>query len=278
MIRDKFWNWAAAGVILVALVIGGLLLTAPGGQVRAQTAGPTPTPIPTLSPTPAPPVLTPTETPPPTQAPPLTSPTDTPTPGVAPPGATPTATPTSAPPAPPGLTVTPTPTPTPTGVPSGAPNLTLQKQSNVGQAQVGTLVVYTIIVTNRGTGDATNVVVTDELPPELTGESASTTKGTVEITDNTVIVHIGTIAPGEIVTITINARVRGGIPNRTLIANRARLQSDQGALVSDIAAVDSLAAPIDTTGAGPGLPWPALLAGALLALLAAGLTRRRATS
>lgn len=89
---------------------------------------------------------------------------------------------------------------------------------------------FTIIVTNIGTVDATNVVVTDTLPPELQLEDVTSDKGFVSMDPsiNTFWVDIGTVAPGEIVTITVTFTVKEGIPDGTIVFNTAYLRSDQG--------------------------------------------------
>jgi uncharacterized repeat protein (TIGR01451 family) len=83
----------------------------------------------------------------------------------------------------------------------------ITKTLNQTAAQIGDLVVYTITVTNLGNIPATDVVVTDTLPPFLALESAVASRGTVTVSGATVTVDLGDLAPQEVVTITITARV-----------------------------------------------------------------------
>ncbi len=83
----------------------------------------------------------------------------------------------------------------------------LAKSVNPKEVEIGEMVVFTIWVTNYGNIDADNVVVTDPLPNYLDVLDVTTTKGTITILGRTVIVDIGTVAPGELITIKIRARV-----------------------------------------------------------------------
>ncbi|MDQ2805830.1 MAG: hypothetical protein M3Z04_02735 [Chloroflexota bacterium] len=199
----------ALGLLAVlALLVISLSVPSAG---YAQTTGPTPTPVPSTN-TPAPaatntPVPAVTNTPAPGA-------TDTPAPGATDtpaPGNTVTPTPSNT--VAPGATNTPSPVPpgpsatnTPLPGPQGQPNLTISKVVNPAQAPVGTQVIFTVVVTNNGTADATDVTVTDPVPSQFQVLSASSTKGAVQLNGQLVTVTIGTMAPGEVVTITIVTR------------------------------------------------------------------------
>jgi len=120
----------------------------------------------------------------------------------------------------PALSPTPAPgaTNTPAPGPQGHPNLTIGKIVNPAQVPVGTQVIFTIVVTNNGTADAVKVTVSDPVPSQFQVLSASTTKGSVQINGQVVTVNIGTLAPGEVVTITIVTRAQtptlGPVPNK----------------------------------------------------------------
>jgi uncharacterized repeat protein (TIGR01451 family)/LPXTG-motif cell wall-anchored protein len=96
----------------------------------------------------------------------------------------------------------------------------ITKSGSVSTAQVGDTVEYTIIVTNQGNATAENVVVEDTLPSFLSLEGVSATRGDVSVSGNTVRVTIGDLAPGEVVTITITAKVIASAapPNNSNIA------------------------------------------------------------
>jgi uncharacterized repeat protein (TIGR01451 family) len=74
---------------------------------------------------------------------------------------------------------------------------------------VGEEVEFTITVTNIGLETVNDVVVKDKLDANLSVVDVQTTKGTVTIDGQVVRVNIGTMAPGETVTITITAQVLG---------------------------------------------------------------------
>ncbi len=89
-------------------------------------------------------------------------------------------------------------------------------------------VIFTIVATNVGNSDATNVFISDTLPVELTLVEVTTSKGTVGIVGNHFKVWIGTIAPGEIVTVVVKAIVSADVPPETVITNTAYLRSSEG--------------------------------------------------
>ena len=65
---------------------------------------------------------------------------------------------------------------------------------------------------NRGTRPATDVVVNDTLPDYLDLEGVSASRGTTFTEGRVIRVDIGTVAPGEIVTIQVQARVNERVP------------------------------------------------------------------
>src|SRR5438132_7689131 len=75
----------------------------------------------------------------------------------------------------------PPPTVAPTPPPPGQPELSISKTGVPSSAPPGTRITYTITVSNPGSADAHNVVVTDDFPPELQILSVTTSKGTATI-------------------------------------------------------------------------------------------------
>jgi uncharacterized repeat protein (TIGR01451 family) len=123
-----------------------------------------------------------------------------------PPSRTPTARPTRTPL--PGATRTPG--PTPTRAPSSKPDLAdpaITKSSSVSDAKIGDEITFTIRVTNNGPHTAEDVVVTDPIPDYLDVIEATTTRGDVSSNGRTVIVTIGKVPAGDVVTIRIRVRV-----------------------------------------------------------------------
>lgn len=86
-------------------------------------------------------------------------------------------------------------------------NSVLRKTADVATATPGTVVTFTITVTNSGNKDMTGVSVRDDVPAGLTSISAVTTSGTASISGQTVTWTAGTIAAGATVTLTIRATI-----------------------------------------------------------------------
>ncbi len=133
----------------------------------------------------------------------------------------------------------------------------VSKSVNIQRAAVGEQVTFTITATNSGTSPALNVVVTDPLPANLDLVSATASGGrAVEvIAPRTVRVEIGSLDPGEVVTITVLARVNA--PGQPPVTNQVTLSTDS---LTDIrsnntsSAVLEISQPvIPATGFAPGV-------------------------
>ncbi len=114
--------------------------------------------------------------------------------------------------------------------PGGAPLLSLfdPALSKVGTLQPGGIglpgeqITWTILLTNTGSGTATNIPVVDTLPDALRIDSATTSRGTVSISGQTVTFTIDSIGPGEtvqmqIVTTVISSPLDGQFVNEAII-------------------------------------------------------------
>ena len=110
---------------------------------------------------------------------------------------------------------------------SGTPNLQIQKSSELYQdnnlnntLNPGDTLRYTIYITNTGSAAALNVRLTDPIPANTTlvAGSVVTSKGIV-ITENPVDVNIGTINPGELVTVQFRVLLLPVLPTGTNINN-----------------------------------------------------------
>jgi uncharacterized repeat protein (TIGR01451 family) len=80
----------------------------------------------------------------------------------------------------------------------------LTMQASPEPVLVGGTLTYTITVTNRGGLALHGVVVTDPLPSAVTYGSASTDTGAVSRSGQTVTAQLGTLAAGQVATITIH--------------------------------------------------------------------------
>ncbi|HVT45235.1 MAG TPA: DUF11 domain-containing protein [Thermoanaerobaculia bacterium] len=108
-------------------------------------------------------------------------------------------------------------------IPGSGGNLTITKTASSTTVPFGGTITYTIVVTNVGEDDETNVVVTDELPSTLRHVSSSSTQGTCSESDNVVTCQVGTLEPDDSATITIVARAIGS----GTVDNVAVVESDQ---------------------------------------------------
>lgn len=89
----------------------------------------------------------------------------------------------------------------------------------------GETVTYTIRVTNTLSARIPmgEVMVTDLLPEALTPVTASSTLGVVEWWGNLLTADIGTLPPGQTVTIVVTGRLRAGSPPVSEISSRVSL-------------------------------------------------------
>jgi len=137
---------------------------------------------------------------------------------------TPTSTPTA--------TSTPTTTPTPTVTPTWAPiDPRITKSGDHSQARIGDQVTFTLVAHNYGDTPATGVRVTDQIESYLDIIQVTASRGTVswDNVSRLVTVDIGTLAPGEEVTITIETVVNEtATPVPLLIENQAHLTFNEG--------------------------------------------------
>jgi uncharacterized repeat protein (TIGR01451 family) len=107
----------------------------------------------------------------------------------------------------------------------------ITKQGDPAQAQIGDIVTFTLWVSNTGNVNATGVTVRDDIANYLDILSVAYTKGTLVSPPpaGLVVVDIGTLAPGELVSITIRTQVNdNAAPPPVNIINEANLEFEQG--------------------------------------------------
>ena len=154
-----------------------------------------------------------------------------------------------------GITVT----VTGTGCEEKTPNIGITKSATSTQVSEGGAVSYTITVENTGDGDATGVVVTDNLDDAFTavsatfdGPGANDVNCPVSLV-NQITCTIGTLGPNQSATVTINATapqlpLTEGGPCTLQIPNQATVDSEQTAPKTS----NGITVTVTGTGCTPG--------------------------
>src|SRR5262245_48332752 len=131
-----------------------------------------------------------------------------------------------------------------------APDLVITKTDGLTQVVPGQLVTYTLVISNVGNQDATNVIVTDTLPPNTTFISSSR-GGT--FANGVVSGNLGTIAAGASITITGTLRVNNPQPAGVTSITNTVTVADDGANGPDPTPNNNTAADTDVLIAAPDL-------------------------
>lgn len=179
--------------VLVMLLGVGLLLRLSLPVAAQEPQPPTPTTLPTNTP-----AVLPTPFVPPTPAQPY--------------------------PAPGNPTVTPRPTRPPE---ERVADLAITIRAKTSITLPGELLEFTIALVNGGDGPADDVVVTDALPEVLSLYNATTSRGLIGVSEQTVRVEIGRLEAGDELSITIVTLVNGTAPqsgytNRVGVSTNSR--------------------------------------------------------
>jgi uncharacterized repeat protein (TIGR01451 family) len=125
------------------------------------------------------------------------------------------------------------------------PNLTINKTSNVSEADSGQPITFTLTVENTGNYTATDVIISDELPTGATFVAAPFADGSDngQLSNGTVTWDVAELAPGSSVAVLLGVTAENTIVNETYGVRT----EDQFSL--DIAGTDPVAVTIigDTT-------------------------------
>ncbi|MFI2855979.1 DUF11 domain-containing protein [Paenibacillus sp. JSM ZJ436] len=128
--------------------------------------------------------------------------------------------------------------------PPPPPVLTIEKTDNPDPVIVlgPTVLTYTITVTNTGPGTATNVIVTDTLPPVAGPLGPTFTLNVLSLpadcvlvglpVGGTVICNVGTLLPGEVRVITFNGLVTSLVSG--VLSNTSTVTSNETAPVQTV--------------------------------------------
>jgi uncharacterized repeat protein (TIGR01451 family) len=125
-------------------------------------------------------------------------------------------------------------------------DLAITKLDDPDPITVGNRLTYTMVATNNGPDTATNVIVTDSLPSEVSFVSASSTQGTC-LGTRAVTCHVGTMSAGASVTITIVVRptATGRIMNVVVVAgNEAESNTINNRATADTLVIGKLTPPV----------------------------------
>ncbi len=101
--------------------------------------------------------------------------------------------------------------------------LTIQESASSAIVVAGENVTYTFTVTNQGPSDASNLVITDEIPSTLTFVSTS---GGGILKNGIVTWKPASLSAGADYTCTLIVKVNGDVPNGTIITNHSLVKSD----------------------------------------------------
>src|SRR5262249_14766113 len=131
-----------------------------------------------------------------------------------------------------------------------APDLVVTKDDGLTQVVPGQLVTYTIVISNVGNQDATNVFVADTIPPNTTFVSSSA-GGT--FANGVISGNIGTLAAGDSFTITGTLRVNDPLPAGVTSITNTVTVNDDGTNGPDPTPDNNTASDTDIVVAAPDL-------------------------
>lgn len=103
-------------------------------------------------------------------------------------------------------------------------DLSVTKTDAVDPVPAGTLLTYTIVVANAGPSDATGVMLTDTLPPEVLFDSASDGGDGFSVPGQ-VTWDLGTIGAGDSRVVTLNVAIFAGVTGN--ITNQASVTANE---------------------------------------------------
>ncbi|MDW8440242.1 MAG: hypothetical protein RML96_07195 [Caldilineaceae bacterium] len=104
----------------------------------------------------------------------------------------------------------------------GAVDLVIDK-TGPASATAGTLLTYTLVITNRGPAVANAVQIVDALPYEMIALSVSSSQG---VCNNSVVCQLGDLAAGASATVTITGWVRTETFGGVVVVNAANVSSN----------------------------------------------------
>ena len=136
---------------------------------------------------------------------------------------------------------------------TAAPDLRVTQSDGVAVAAPGTILTYSIVVTNAGPQDASGVTIDDTIPPGSTFTSADDPGSAGTFAAGHVVWNIGNLLAGGTRTVSLSVRVASpAIAGRDELVNSA-VVDDDGMSGIDATPADNTAIDTDTLGAAPDL-------------------------
>lgn len=158
------------------------------------------------------------------------------------------------------------------------PDLTLTKSVSPAVAQVGDQVVYTLTIGNIGGAPATDITLTDTLPPSLRLLGVTTTAGNASASGNQVTVTAPSLAPGETIVVQVTAQVIAPLVAPNNVNTASVSTSDREITTDNNTSSVTLGSPpssLPQTAGNPVRPFLSLLGLALVIIGLGALLQRR---
>ena len=135
-------------------------------------------------------------------------------------------------------------------------DLAVSKSDERDPSLVDLELTYTLVVTNDGPDAATDVVLTDTLPPEVSFASVTSTQGSCGESGGTVTCDLGTLANGasSAVDITVLPGSPGTLQNTASVSTASSFDPDD----TNNTAVETTV--VGFPGQVPGVTWPGMMA------------------
>lgn len=138
-----------------------------------------------------------------------------------------------------GTVATPTPTNTNTGTPPTptvthtvtgtiTPNPGVVVRVSPASAKVNETLTFIITITNPGLAPALNAILSDSFPTYIDVTNVTATEGSITRGTHSVSVSIGTIAPGDTISVIIDVKVNTGATRTETVTNIVTLTYDVG--------------------------------------------------
>ena len=131
-------------------------------------------------------------------------------------------------------------------------DVALRKVANPARIAAGDPTSFVLVVTNNGPGDARNVVVTDQLPSQLSITAVRPASGACTQTVASVRCELGTLAAGASTQITVDTASASGTPSQTVSNGAVVTTTDPDTDPSN----DRAIAPVEIVGPDGPAPQP----------------------